>query len=718
MQDGTKPSASGACHDLNVDLPYIDAHCHVFSASYIKPPTGAVKNTPTRRPGQPVQNGIVFVKKSTWKSSAPEEWILTGRNHLVIWTESRMNRDVPHDVCRSVYVEGVVVTDDEYWQDGKPQLQASGKYGKFVEPRYQGRIEKTGLDEVRDGSLVQILNLRIFGHGDPVATEERKTNTVLSAIPNYNGARAIIPLILDLSYHPLPGGVDWADIAIRGDAFLEEESPYYANDDDHVFLRRDNLQRVIEASSRVAAAHPGEVFPFVPFDPRRPDGLDHVKDAIKSKGFAGVKLYSRTGWMPLRNQTIYPGQLGAELDGRLRKLYQWCQQEDVPLLNHTSPGGFPPEGVLVLPRIYTDDDYAAAHPLGIPQRPNRAELWADTAASVLRRHCIDMVWEAVREVASLSHYVQHTVSPHMWEPVLSEFPKLRLSFGHCGGGVSMAYQFDGLLDELRAGATKNESNAATLREAEMFGIVGPPDRFAAAFKQQVLTVARIVLKQKFSDHARTGPYSPRLDVVPEYYYRTRAACSRFAIFEYCADVEDHTLDEVDAQLEIEWAEICRGHVINNWLDEWRQQFPVGWTEKIGELLGKDNVYADISYLAGADPAFFRKVMRSFLKYVGYGTADEKSAWVQKIQIGTDWFMTEMMDQMHAGEMWRRYETGMYRDGTRTSAEFALFQKWAVENPMAYLNLGKRLPDLKSFYENSNPGACLPPWMTLMDSEPA
>lgn len=73
------------------------------------------------------------------------------------------------------------------------------------------------------------------------------------------------------------------------------------------------------------------LLPFVGFDPRReadsPGALEVIKDAIKVKGFAGVKLYPPMGFFPIRNSE-------PDVDRVLIELYDWCESECVPLTVH------------------------------------------------------------------------------------------------------------------------------------------------------------------------------------------------------------------------------------------------------------------------------------------------------------------------------------------------------------------------------------------------
>lgn len=107
-----------------------------------------------------------------------------------------------------------------------------------------------------------------------------------------------------------------------------------------------------------------------------------VRNAITQRGFAGVKMYPPMGFKPLRNQDVgfshvkprnRPAGGGAALDRELRKLYAWCQANDVPVAAHASAS--------------------------MGAGPGTANYSA----------------------------------PWLWRPVLEEFPDLRVNLAHFGG---------------------------------------------------------------------------------------------------------------------------------------------------------------------------------------------------------------------------------------------------------------------------------------------
>lgn len=142
---------------------------------------------------------------------------------------------------------------------------------------------------------------------------------------------------------------------------------------------------------RLPRVRRGRVHPFMAFDPRREvrdviagdvrTTFDVLKEAVEIYGFIGVKLYPPMGFRPIGNTAI-PGimteQVAVKVDEALVALYEWCQQEDVPVTAHTA-------------------------------RSNEAnDLFVDFA------------------------------SPDNWADVLSDFPDLRLNLGHFGGAHATA----------------------------------------------------------------------------------------------------------------------------------------------------------------------------------------------------------------------------------------------------------------------------------------
>lgn len=82
----------------------------------------------------------------------------------------------------------------------------------------------------------------------------------------------------------------------------------------------------VEETAQASIAFPGRLIPFIAVNTLRKSHFQHLERAVLERGFAGVKLYP---------------SLGYEMDTPLmRKVYEFCAQNDVPLLLHCNRGGF------------------------------------------------------------------------------------------------------------------------------------------------------------------------------------------------------------------------------------------------------------------------------------------------------------------------------------------------------------------------------------------
>jgi predicted TIM-barrel fold metal-dependent hydrolase len=133
----------------------------------------------------------------------------------------------------------------------------------------------------------------------------------------------------------------------------------------------------------------GRVHPFAPFDPARelayraklpPPGeadggppekyspLEMAAEAVRNKGFVGVKVYNSFGYRPLGNAAVdaerrrifsgiglsrYNRFGGAAFDGVLSELYRFCEREQVPITAHCVRGAI---------EAYPDASLAFDHP--------------------------------------------------------------------------------------------------------------------------------------------------------------------------------------------------------------------------------------------------------------------------------------------------------------------------------------------------------------------
>jgi predicted TIM-barrel fold metal-dependent hydrolase len=162
---------------------------------------------------------------------------------------------------------------------------------------------------------------------------------------------------------------------------------WFSNSVDHAIA--DQVQLVYRD---VVLPYRGRIHPFAPFDPVRelafragmpgPDGwqggapetcssLELLKDAIRTKGFIGVKVYNTLGYRPLGNADVdaerqsifkrnemdrYASFSGEDIDEIMHELYAFCAEEQVPITAHCVSNGIEayPEASLVFggPRFW------------------------------------------------------------------------------------------------------------------------------------------------------------------------------------------------------------------------------------------------------------------------------------------------------------------------------------------------------------------------------
>lgn len=103
--------------------------------------------------------------------------------------------------------------------------------------------------------------------------------------------------------------------------------------------------RQVELMSTLAIWYPWQMFPFVMFDPRQEHSDSLCINALENLGFLGVKMYPALGYCP---DPVVVEEIGTAGHGsapnvhagrRMRRLYDYCVKENVPITVHASTGG-------------------------------------------------------------------------------------------------------------------------------------------------------------------------------------------------------------------------------------------------------------------------------------------------------------------------------------------------------------------------------------------
>ncbi len=475
---------------------------------------------------------------------------------------------------------------------------------------------------------------------------------------------AITPMLLDFGYTPLgtSAASKGAKFKSSGNSMkeskarTEEEADtgifYFSKsattEKSHRFFTRDKsmFEHQIEMLHLIANLWPGRIFPFCPYDPRRPDCLDHVKKAMDTQGFVGVKLYARCGWMPYNNGALHGPTVGATLDARLDEFYTYVTANDIPILNHTSPTGHPPDGALVFPwRMTTDandtdrSEASTLSPMAYPPTNWTKPESFVRGRSKLQKSIDKMTYE-LNSFGYYCLYDQLTTSPYSWEPVLTKYPKLRLCFAHFGSKLG-----------IYAHPRYKNNSSEIVNDCETLLVKNP-------------MVAGATGHRKFRDYFKKGAVLHR-------------------------DNDDHAEGAAAALL-------AQGKPWGDWVTTWEQTYPDDWSSRITKLVTQyENVYADISFITGSGKAI-ADIISPVFEDALYQRADGKRLF-DKCMIGTDWYMTEISG-LSPCDFWRlvqkscKMDPALFKDlpSDEKHMRLKVWEYWSSKNAFRYLNIKPRL----------------------------
>lgn len=463
------------------------------------------------------------------------------------------------------------------------------------------------------------------------------------------------------------------------DTYYDETHQY------HWFKRPRNIfEGTIRVLSRAAATFPGEVWPFPPFDPRRPHALDCLRKAVDDLGCVGVKLYPRCGWIPAvpedekhGNREIHGDasakgdemNRGGRLDYHLSLLFDYVTDHDLPVIVHASPGGFPPRGQLALPKYYYPNDdrpptnfdgpCEGQNTLDVPFPP----IWARASASETSRR--RKISDACTKLASYCHYIQKTSSPYSWERVLNHYPSLRLCFAHSGSAVSMHFEY----------ASKLESKKQS-------------DNYFKG-KYATSTLYKEIRKDSFCACAGADFRKCFIEAVAGKVHVSGQSMQQIR-------------SETESFLERDFG---GGKVWKDWFEKWKQAYPLNWFAKMAQLMETHaNVYCDISYLQGENECIFDFLLRTIVD----DARGSRGVLKKRLIIGTDWFML-MGDDLTAEGFWNRARKAMEVTDTDfpPAEKRDLWIRWSSLNVLDWLNLKPQIGKLEQFYAKH--GKTPPQW---------
>lgn len=155
----------------------------------------------------------------------------------------------------------------------------------------------------------------------------------------------------------------------------------------------ENFYIQLDGLAKLKSAYPNEIYPFVFAHPERKDIFKTIKKYIEEHHFSGIKLYPALGYFPF--------------DPRLKDVYAYAEEKQIPIMTHCTRGGVYYQGKLTTERR-TD--------------PSTNEMYKLQKNSVFTDNYSD---------------------PDRYLPLLEAHPNLKICFAHYGGWSD----WDNLLSE-------------------------------------------------------------------------------------------------------------------------------------------------------------------------------------------------------------------------------------------------------------------------------
>lgn len=165
----------------------------------------------------------------------------------------------------------------------------------------------------------------------------------------------------------------------------------------------DQLDNLFEVKKR----YPNTCQPFVFIDPRMgtaASNRDFVKKYIE-KGFRGIKMYPSLGYYPF--------------DPRLELVYQYAEENNIPLMTHCSEGGIYYNAKPVPEQLHAQSMNPQVHTIlhenGTPPQKRNYNFTEGTEPKIFKNNFLD---------------------PENYVDMLKKFPRLKICFAHFGGDLN------------------------------------------------------------------------------------------------------------------------------------------------------------------------------------------------------------------------------------------------------------------------------------------
>jgi len=171
--------------------------------------------------------------------------------------------------------------------------------------------------------------------------------------------------------------------------FYPENSKFIILSMDMEYMRAGKVHQPfvqqLDELSNIKKKYPDQIFPFIAVDPRRPNITNVVKEYIEKHNFQGIKLYPPLGYYPF--------------DERLYQVYEYAQNNKIPIISHCSPG--------------------IIHYRG----------------KITKKMLVHPITEEKLIYKNKQQFAEHFTHPNNYEILLKDFPDLKICLAHFGGPI-------------------------------------------------------------------------------------------------------------------------------------------------------------------------------------------------------------------------------------------------------------------------------------------
>jgi predicted TIM-barrel fold metal-dependent hydrolase len=324
------------------DYPVIDVHTHIFNTHFV-PITEIINNKFGVPRGLAKVLGRVLNKitgtfpiDDTKKHPSPEK-LLDRRQpegRLAVQIVEAVKRAVMDELTERTRKEvGGNLSDSELFE----ALHDLAKYrtDEFPVLRYSKRQASDKLEDLLterptfDENIKRLQRLNSFLDGwigDKLLSIFAQNSGMVrfAALMLYDQEK-LVQKMLQENYKPNQ------NVQLFVHLMMDMEKAYHYNHRKPVSPHLSYPQQQFKAYKERVQEGNGRLVGFVSFDPRRRSALSQVKKAL-CQGNVGVKLYPPMGYRPDDSRTA----IGKRFD----ELFEYCIDQDIPILTHCTPVGF------------------------------------------------------------------------------------------------------------------------------------------------------------------------------------------------------------------------------------------------------------------------------------------------------------------------------------------------------------------------------------------